>query len=382
MSNSDDRFRQIENRAKENRLVRRIVLIAIVAIVVLIIAATLFIYFYVSNGLKPVDPSSEEKVNVTIPMGTGVSEIGQRLEDKGVIKNALIFRYYVKYKNENGFQAGTYELTPSMTLDEVIETLKSGKVSEKPKVKMTFPESQWIKDYAGVIAKHTKLKKADILKKMKDHDYIKKHYLNQYTFLKPAVLGEKIKYPLEGYLFPATYSFTKENPKLDTIIKRMLDKTKQVLSKYKGDLQDIKEIDSVHKWLTLASIVEREAKTYKQRRKITGVFYNRLHTKMPLQTDPTVSYALGKHQMNISNKQAGKDSPYNTYKYKGLPPGPIGNPGEQAMKAVLDPINTDFKYFYARPNGEILYSKNFPQHKANIKKYDHEWDELEKKKEE
>ncbi|HET7658123.1 MAG TPA: endolytic transglycosylase MltG, partial [Bacillales bacterium] len=125
-----DYLRKIEKKAEEARIVRRIVLIVVIAIAVLLAAAVGGGYYYVQSALKPVNPDSHKKIEVKIPLGSSVSDIAHRLDDKGIIKNAFVFHVYVKYKNENGFQAGHYLLSPSMSIDDIINKLKSGKVSQ------------------------------------------------------------------------------------------------------------------------------------------------------------------------------------------------------------------------------------------------------------
>ncbi len=231
-----------------------------------------------------------------------------------------------------------------------------------------------MKDIAARIASKTKLKEKDVLKKLSDRAYVQKHYLKKYPFLK-TVLSDKYKkvdYPLEGYLFPATYSFTVKNPSLDQIIDAMLDKTQSVLNQNKGLIAK-SSLKNVHQILTMASLVEGEAQTSNDRAIIAGVFFNRLQKGMPLQTDPTIGYAEQKHLHSYTDKELQVNSPYNTYKNKGLPIGPINNPSLISLEAVLSPTKTDYLYFYARPNGQILYAKTLKQHNANVQKYSSEW---------
>ena len=371
MSNFEDKNKKLLERAEENRLVRRIVVIALSAIIVVILAGVGSVYFYINRALKPLDPNSAKKVVVTIPNGASVGEIGEILEEKKVIRNGTVFHYYCKYKNENDFMAGVYQLSPSMTIDEVISIMESGKTYTNG-LTLTIPEGYWVKDIAKRIAQKTNLDENDILKKMADRNYIKTHYLKDYPFLKAPISDKNIKYPLEGYLFPATYQFTKKNPSLDVMIKAMLDKTSKIANKYQDDIQK-SSLGSLHKVLTMASLVEGEANNETDRRKIAGVFYNRLKRNMLLQTDPTISYAEQRHIVTYTEKDLNVDSPYNTYKVKGLPAGPINNPSEMSIIAVLNPIPSKNLYFYARPNGKVLYAETLDEHNANVRKYRSEW---------
>mgnify|MGYP001329637364 CR=1 FL=1 len=374
MGKSNDRFKIMRERAEEARLVRRIVLIVVAALVILIIGGMSFTYYYVTHSLTPVAATKDKKVVVTIPSGSSTSEIGDILETKGIIRNSTIFRYYVKYKNQSNFQAGVYQLSPGMKIDEITGKLQSGDIYEQVALKLVVPEGYKVEDIAKTIAKKTNMKEADILKKMKDHQYVEDHYLDKYPFLKESLEDKQITYPLEGYLFPATYSFNKKNPDLDTILEKMLSKTATILDKYNAQISG-NSLGSVHKILTMASIVEREAEKDADRKKVAGVFYNRLNKDMPLQSDITVLYALGKSKSKVSYKDTEVDSPYNTYNQKGLPIGPINNPSESSIAAVLIPTNTKALYFYARPNGEVLFTNTLAEHNDVVNKYSHEWDD-------
>jgi UPF0755 protein len=365
----------MEERSKEAKLVRRIVFFIILAIAVIFAVIVGGGYYYVHSALEPADPGSTKKVDVDIPLGSSVSEIAQSLHQKGIIKNALVFRYYVKYKNENGFQAGHYEFSPSMSIDEIIDKMQKGQVAVA--LKLQFPEGLSITRIADIIAKHTNLDKQDILKKMRDRTYIKNTFMKDDPFLQKAILDLDIRYPLEGYLFPATYTFNEKNPKLETIIRKMLHKNAAVLKEFEPQIKRSKM--STHQILTLASMIEAEGAEKDTQAKISSVFYNRLDKKMRLQSDPTVDYAVNKHSANQTKKALNTDSPYNTYRYKGLPPGPIANPGKGAIQAALNPAETDYLYFYARFKGNVIFSRTYEQHKQVVQKYGNEWEEYIKK---
>ncbi|HET7522300.1 MAG TPA: endolytic transglycosylase MltG, partial [Bacillales bacterium] len=196
---------EMATRAKEAKLVRKIVFFVVVGIVVVLTAVIGGGAYYVQNALEPVNPDSDKTVKVYIERGSSVTEIAQQLESRNIINSSLVFRYYVKYKNAGGFQAGTHTFSPSMPIDEVIDQLrKTGKAKNVTKLKLTFAEGLSLQDIAGIIAEKTDLQKHDILKKMKDRKYIKNTYMDEYWFLNEVILDEDIRYPLEGYLFPAT----------------------------------------------------------------------------------------------------------------------------------------------------------------------------------
>ena len=263
--------------------------------------------------------------------------------------------------------AGEYEMNPSMTIPQIINSLKTGKVMQKVVFKMTIPEGKQLDEIAGIIAEKTNQNREEVFNKLNDRAFVDSLMTEYPDILTEEILDPRIKYPLEGYLFPATYSFYTENPTIDEIVAVMLDKTKSVLDEYRGQMEE-KEM-TVHQLLTMASLIEEEATEKVDRDHIASVFYNRIDSGMPLQTDPTVLYAKGEHKERVYYKDLEVDSPYNTYKNKGLTPGPIANAGTSSIEAALIPAETDFLYFFATPEGEVLFSKTLAEH--NEKKEEH-----------
>lgn len=367
----NDKPDQNKDKAQEASTVRRIVWMIVLALIVVCAAILAGGYFYIKHALGPVHPDSHKKVVVQIDRGASVSDIAHKLDDKGVVHNAMVFQLYAKYQHAGGFQAGEYEFSPSMNIDSIMDRMQQGEVAAA--LTLQFPEGLWMTDIAAIIAKDTDHKKKEILKKMKNRKNIKKTYMVDYPFLGKKIFNKKVRYPLEGYLFPATYTFTKKNPTLETIFKKMLDKTSTVLDSYQAQMKKNKR--SPHEVMTLASLIEQEGSKREDKQKISSVFYNRMHKDMPLQTDPTIDYARNKHDARITSKDLKMDSPYNTYKHKGLPPGPIANPGEGSIAAAVKPDKTNDLYFYARPNGKIYFSKTYQQHRKVVKKYNKDWKE-------
>lgn len=357
----------LAERQKEAKVVRRVVLIAAAAIVLIIGITALSVFLYIHSALKPVDPNSKKEVVVDIPIGSSVSFISQTLEDKGMVKSARVFKYYVKFKNESDFMAGEYHMTPSMTFAQIIDSLKTGKIMQKPVFSITIPEGKQLDEIAAAIAKKTNQKEADIIKQLNKETFIQS-MMNKYPdLLTTEILAKDVKHPLEGYLFPATYPFYKKNPTLEEIISAMLDKTVNIVQKYEVEIAD--QDLSIHEFLTMSSLIEKEATKKADRNKIASVFYNRIKEKMPLQTDPTVLYAQGKHKAKVTYKDLEVDSPYNTYQNKGLPPGPIANAGVMSMEAALHPDKTDYLYFLASKDGKVHFSKTLQEHNKLKEKY-------------
>jgi UPF0755 protein len=351
----------------EARVVRKIVLIITILMLLFILLVGGGGYLYIQSALKPVDSDSKKQKTVEIPIGSSVTGIAERLESNGIIKNAKVFKYYVKLKNEGGFMAGKYQLSPSMDVNEIVSRLKTGKVLAEASFKITIPEGKQLTEIAAIMAKATNQNQADVFNKLNDKVFIKGLMEKYPDVLTDDILNPSIKYPLEGYLFPATYPFYKPNPTVEEMVSAMLDKTRTILEGYAEDTE--KKKLSVHRLLTMSSLIEEEATEKAERKKISSVFYNRLKKDMMLQTDPTVLYAQGKHKERVTYQDLKVDSPYNTYKHTGLPPGPIANSGKVSIEAALDPEESDLLYFLATADGEVIFTRTLEEHNKEKAKH-------------
>jgi UPF0755 protein len=351
----------------EAKLVRKIIMITIASLILLIGIVGLVGFLYINSAMKPVDPDDDTIKKVKIPIGSSVNGISTLLEEQGIIKDARVFKYYIKFRNESGFQAGEYKLSPSMPIEDIVTSIKTGKLMKEAAMKITIPEGKQLIQIADIIAGKTGEDPKKVFKKLNDKKFVNSMQEQFPQLLTSEIENEKVLYPLEGYLFPATYDFYEEKPTLESIVIEMLKKTEETLQAYEGQMD--KNGYSVHEMLTFASLVEEEATAQVDRGKIASVFYNRIEEDMPLQTDPTVLYAKGSHKSRVYYKDLEVKSPYNTYKNKGLPPGPIANAGTTSIDAVLKPEKTDYLYFLATPEGEVLYSKTLDDH--NNKKAEH-----------
>ncbi|MFC3883029.1 endolytic transglycosylase MltG [Bacillus songklensis] len=317
-------------------------------------------FIYINSALSPVNEKSKNIVEITISRGSSVGTIAKRLEDQGVIKDERVFRYYVKLKNEQSFQAGNYAFSQAMSVKEIIRSLQTGESAQKPKIRLPIPEGSQLVQISEIIAANTGYTKEQVLKKMSDKQFIQILSKKYPDLITNEVFAKNIKYPLEGYFYPATYSFYTDKVSLEEILDKMVGKTNEVIHKYKPLMKE-KNVTS-HKLLTMASLIEEEATEKTDREKIASVFYNRLEAGMPLQTDPTVLYALGEHKDRVFYKDLKVESPYNTYKVKGLTPGPIANAGELSIVAALKPAETEYLYFLATSTGEVIFTKTLEEH--------------------
>lgn len=360
------RKKMLEHQS-EARIVRKIVL----TITILTLLIFVFIggggYLYIKSALQPVDKDSKVQKKVEIPIGSSVTGISEKLEANGIIKNARVFKYYVKLKNEAGFMAGEYELSPSMEIPEIINRLKTGKVLQQAAFQLTIPEGKQLNEIAQIIAKTVNKPEEEVFNQLNDKTFIQSMMAKYPDLLTTDILNPNIKYPLEGYLFPATYPFYKQNPTIEEIVVTMLDQTKKVITPILAESN--KEELTAHQLLTMSSLIEEEATEKADRKDISSVFYNRLEQGMPLQTDPTVLYAQGKHKERVLYEDLEVNSPYNTYKHNGLPPGPIANAGKESIEAAMNPSDTKYLYFLATSEGEVLFNNTLDEHNEDKAKY-------------
>jgi UPF0755 protein len=258
------RKKMLEHQS-EARIVRRIVLtITIVTLLILI-----FIggggYLYIKSALEPVDKDSKVQKKVEIPIGSSVTGISEKLEASGIIKNAKVFKYYVKFKNEAGFMAGEYELSPSMEIPEIINRLKTGKVLQQAAFQLTIPEGKQLREIAQIMAKSVNKPEDEVFNQLNDKTFIQTMMAKYPDLLTTDILNPNIKFPLEGYLFPATYPFYKQNPTIEEMVVTMLDQTQKTITPYLAESSD--EEITAHQLLTMSSLIEEEATEKADRKK-------------------------------------------------------------------------------------------------------------------
>ncbi|WP_288263819.1 endolytic transglycosylase MltG [uncultured Streptococcus sp.] len=371
-----------KKRQKTNSLAGKIALCLITAIIIALLATGFFAYRYVDSSIKPLDSSSTEYITVDIPEGSGNKYIGQILEKAGVIKSATVFNYYTKFKNYSNFQSGYYNLQASMDLDEICKLLKEGGTPqpEKPSLgKILVTEGYTIKQISEAVTKNSAKKNAstpysseDFLKVVQDEAFISKMAAKYPKLLSSLPSADQVTYRLEGYLFPATYSYYKETS-MEDIVEEMISTMDSYMSQYYDTIAASGK--SVNDVLTLASLVEKEGSTDDDRRNIASVFYNRMNNNMPLQSNIAILYAMGKLGEETSlaadaSIDTSIDSPYNVYTNTGLMPGPVDSPSLAAIEATVNPASTDYYYFVADvKTGKVYYSENFDDHQANVEKY-------------
>ncbi len=365
----DVMFERMLEQKEEVRTVRKIVLWIVAIVLVVGIVGGFSVYTYIKGALQPVDPDSEKVIEVEIPIGSGLDTISEKLEKSGIIKSARIFKYYAKVNNEADFQAGTYGLSQSMTPDELIESLKTGVVYRTPAFTLVIPEGLTLDQIAEKTSEKTTITSEQFMEYVTDEQVIAEYMTKYPEVITDEILNENIRYALEGYLFPATYPFYEEKPTVKEVVDTMVDATVQNVIPYKSywapEDDKLKKSRSVHKMLTFASLLEKEATGDTDRQTIASIFNNRIAQDMPLQTDPTVLYALGEHKARVMNEDLKVDNVYNTYKNKGLPPGPIANAGTASLQATVEPSKTGYLFFLADKDGKNHYAKTYEEHLKN-----------------
>jgi UPF0755 protein len=327
-----------------------------IIIILAVIALSIGAVFYFRNQVYFSHGNAKDKVIFTIEKGDGNAEIAEKLKDSGLISGKIYFYYYVRTHNLlNKIMPESYELSGKMTIPEIAVTITQEK---KSFIKITFPEGWTSKQMAQRLTANG-LDGEGFLKLTKSSE----QFRASYDFLK----DQKIK-NLDGYLFPDTYFFAKD-ASAENILKKMLDNFDQKLS---VDLQQeiTRQEKDINSMITLASIIEGEVRTDEDRKIVSGIFLNRIKVGQALQSCATLAYVLGEKKEQYSFADTRVASPYNTYLNKGLPPGPISNPGLSSIKAAIYPTDSQYNYFLSDPEtGKTIFSKTLEEHNANKIKY-------------
>ncbi len=309
------------------------------------------ILFLIVLCFMPPHPGKSEVVRITIPQGTPASQIAVLLKEQGIIRSQWAFRLYTHFSGaENNLRAGTFDLNYTHSLRQTVADLQEQNGAASL-TKITIPEGWSLTQIADLIEQKGITKKSDFMTFA--YKTAKSQFQSRFRFLESLPTDN-----IEGYLFPDTYYFAKGTD-LPTIFLMMLDQfDKKIWQLYPPNFPL-----SFHETVTLASIIEKEAYFKDEMPTISSVFYNRLAAQMPLGSCPTVAYALGEiGKTVILYADTQIESPYNTYRYPGLPPTPIASPGVRAFNAVLHPAQTSFYYFFARGNGEHVFSHTYQEH--------------------
>lgn len=353
-------------------------LLTLLVFLVLVAVGGYFGYGYVQDSLKPVDANSKEYVTVQIPEGSNVQEIGSTLEKSGLVKHGLIFSLYAKYYSHANLKSGYYNLKKSMSTDELIQELEKGGTPEAQApvlANLTIPEGYTLEQIAQTVGQlqgefKEPLTADAFLAKAQDETFI-----SQLVAKYPNLLGSLptkdsgVRYRLEGYLFPATYTI-KDSTTVESLIDEMVAAMDKAMSPYYATIKE-KNL-TVNELLSIASLVEKEGAKTEDRKTIAGVFYNRLNVGMPLQSNIAILYAQGKLGQKISladdaTIDTNIDSPYNVYTHLGLMPGPVDSPSLDAIEASVNQTKSDYLYFVANvEDGKVYFATTKEEHDQNV----------------
>jgi peptidoglycan lytic transglycosylase G len=328
----------------------RIILGCLLVVVVALGVAAYQAIRWAEGPVIPPEAHPPSKV-VVIPDGSTFQHVAELLDREQLIKSSFAFVLFGKFQSaDRKVHAGEYELNPGMTPAEILSKLINGQVLLHS---VTIPEGLTITQVADVASQQGLTDREEFLRLAKDREFIQS-------------LGIKAE-TLEGYLYPDTYKFPRPIKARELVV-AMVEQLKQVVEPdLLARMQELKM--TLHEVLTLASVIEKETGAGSERPEISAVFHNRLKKHIPLQSDPTVIYGLPSFDGNLHKKDLSSSSPYNTYRVQGLPPGPIANPGIQAIRATLYPSDSQSLYFVSRNDGTHQFSATLIEHNKAVEKY-------------
>lgn len=339
------------------------ILIGIVILVGVVMTGS---YVFDTYLISPDDEA--QTISFVVEEGTSVEGIAKNLEEQGIITSAFFFKVYTKL-SDSVLQAGTFEFTPGMNIRSVVRELGYAKAEE---IQVTIPEGYTLAQIGEVIVEAMpEIESTDWESVANGSGSIDSPQAGRRGLADEILAGIPSDQGLEGYLFPDTYRF-RSDANAATVAETMVLTLKRRLAEnniaiprnliFEGGL-------TFHEMITLASIVEREVRSPEDMKIVAGIFYTRMKIGMALQADSTVNYVTGKSDSAVSLEDSRVDSPYNTYQNLGLPPGPISNPGMNAILAVLNPTDSDYLYFLTTDEGEVIYAKTFDEHVSNKYQY-------------
>ena len=326
--------------------------------------------FFLQQVFSPLNPSDIEERLFLIEKGQSLFQIASTLENQDLIKSKFSFTFYVFLKGkQDNLQAGEYSLNPSMSIAGISQKIISGDITKET---ITIPEGWNLRDIAWYFENKGMFMAEELFELVGFPliDYSKstdlpspKDFSSDYDFLidKPNILN------LEGYLFPDTYEINRGDS-LEEIVRKMLDNFGEKLTQELRD-EITNQGKTIFEIITMASLLEKEVRTLEDKKIVAGVLWKRLKNNIPLQVDATLTYISGKKSTQVSIEETKIDSPYNTYKYRGLPLGPISNPGLESISASIYPESSDYWYYLSTLKGETIFSRTLEEHNIAKAKY-------------
>lgn len=306
-------------------------------LILLIITGAIF-YGYQSI-YQPTSDKDDLKI-FNIERGSSVKKIAQDLEDEEIIKSSNLFLFYSLLTNNRNMQAGEYLLSPQMNIPQIVKIIVGGEINEE---KITIIEGWDLNDIASYLEKKGISTKEEFF----------------------SVAGDpRNKDSKEGYIFPDTYNITSKDTAETIVQKALLNFEQKITTELKKEIE--RQGKTIEEIIIMASIIEKEVKTQEDKKNVSDVLWKRINANMPLQSCATVLYALEEKKFTVSTADTKIDSPYNTYKYRGLPIGPIANPGIDSILAAIYPTKNNYWYYLSSPEGKTYFSTTLDEH--NYKK--------------
>jgi len=288
--------------------------------------------------------------DISFPTGSGIRTLATDLKAGGVIRSSWHFVLMTRLRGDaHRLKAGEYRFSDDMTPDKILKKIVSGVADYR---KFSLPEGYSVYQAAELLEQKGYFKKDVFLEKCRDRELLQRFGLTESS--------------AEGYLYPATYNLSRDES-VEQLLQQMIGQFNKMYAAI-GEMEAPRRF-SRHEVITLASMIEKEAVSPQEKPLISSVFHNRLRIGMPLQSDPTAVYGVRAFSGRVSKADIQRLSPYNTYLNKGLPPGPIGNPGMDAVQAAMNPAKTDFLYFVARQDGTHQFSRNLAEHNQAVVRY-------------
>lgn len=307
-------------------------------ILILLIIIGIIFYGYTSI-YQPLSEENDLKI-FNIERGSSIKEIARELENEGLIKSSSFFIAYCLLTNNKNIQAGEYLLSPQMNIPQITEIIVGGKVNEE---KITIIEGWDLNDIAQYLEEKGISTKEEFF----------------------SIAGRpRSKDSLEGYIFPDTYNITSRDTAETIVQKALLNFEKKINTELREEIE--RQGKTIEEIVIMASIIEKEVKSLEDKKNVSDILWKRINANMPLQTCATVLYALGEKKSSVSTADTQIDSPYNTYKYRGLPIGPIANPGMNSILAAIYPTKNNYWYYLSSPDGKTHFSTTLDEH--NYKK--------------
>lgn len=365
------RREELRNKNKQYRKSKDFIPMLLTSIMIFFILLLSYSYYLTTA----VDNKNSDKITIEIKESYGSSAVADVLYNNDLIKSRLMFKIYSKITSNSQFYVGKFDISKNMNISEILSEL-TDQTKAKSSKPLVIIEGENILKISSKIEQFTEIKSEDFINKVNDEEFINKLKEEFPELITDRLKDKNIKYKLEGYLFPATYSIDNTNrSNVEALIREMVKTTNaRVLPLFEKNnkqwnISGVEKTIDIHDYITMASILEKESTATTDNNGIAGVFLNRLAVIMPLQTDPSVYYSLGKTSGDLTFADLQNTDPYNTYTNYGLPPGPISSPSAISYDALNNATKHEYLFFLTDKDGKAYFAKTFAEHEELAQKY-------------